>query len=45
MEEEYNVEKSRSIKPCKSRLQKKKSCNKNQEKSNLLFIDKIDDID
>ena len=43
MEEEYNVEKS--LKSCKSPSQKKKSCNKNQEKSNFLFTDKNDDID
>ena len=45
MEEEYNVEKSRSLKSCNSPLQKKKTCNKNQEKSNFLFTDKNDDID
>ena len=42
MEQEYNVEKSRSL---KSLLQKKKTYNKNQEKGNFLFTDKNDDID
>ena len=45
MEEEYNVEKSRSLKSCNSLLQKKKTFNKNQEKSNFLFTDKNDHID
>ena len=43
VEEEYNVEKS--LQSCKTPLQKKKSCNKNQEKSNFLFTDKKDDTD
>lgn len=45
MEEEYNVENSRSLEWLKSPLQKKKSYNKNQEKSYFLFTDKNDDID
>ena len=40
MEKKDNVEKS--LKTCKSLLQKKKSCNKNQEKNNFLSADKND---
>ena len=39
VEEEYNVKKS--LKSCKSPLQKNKSCNKNQEKSYFLLLTKM----
>ena len=39
VEEEYNVEKS--LKSCKSPLQKKKSCNKNQEKAIFFVLTKM----
>ena len=42
MEEEYNV--GKSLKLCKSSLQTKKSCNKNQEKSNFRFTGKNDEM-
>ena len=44
VKDEYNVEKSRSLKSCKATLQKKKTYHKNQ-KSNFFFTDRSDDID
>ena len=45
VKDKYSVDKSRSLKSCKARLQKKKKCDNNQEKSNFLFTDRNDDID
>ena len=45
VEEDYNAQKRRLLKSCKSPLQKKKNCNKNQEKCNFFFTNKNDDID
>ena len=44
MKDEYNVEKSRSLKSCKATLQKKKTYHKNQ-KSNFFFTGRSDDMD
>ena len=42
---EYNVKKSKTLKPCTASLQKKSNYNKNQEKSNFHFTDKNYNID
>ena len=44
VKDEYNVEKSRSLKSCKATLSKKNACDKNK-KSSFLFTDRNDDID
>ena len=43
-EKEYDIEKSKSLKSCKSPLHKKKNYKKNHGKVNFLFTDKNDDI-
>ena len=45
VEDEYNVKKSKTLKSCKTLLQKRKTYNKNQEKSNFRVTDKYYDID
>ena len=45
VEDKYNVKKSKTIKSCKVLLQKRKTYNKNQEKSNFRFTDKNYNID
>ena len=45
MKDEYNVKKLRLLKSCKATLQKKKNCDKNQEKNNFVFTGRRDGID